>query len=139
MPRSAPSQCLEPNCPTLCNGTTRCPEHTVKRTRPKTEHDAKASAFYNSTVWRRLSRSHHTRHPLCVSCHAKGRTVVADVADHIVEIRDNWARRLDPKNLQSLCHQCHATKTQKAKVERSTNNQSQSTPTPTPKPMRYRG
>lgn len=138
MPRSAPTPCLEPNCPTLCYGTPRCPEHTVKRTKiAHTEHDVKTKAFYSSTTWKKLSQWHRTRSPLCVACQSKGRTTVGDVADHIVEIRDDWSLRVEPSNLQTLCHSCHNTKTQQAKGSRGTRTTSTNN-TPT-QPIKYRG
>lgn len=37
--------------------------------------------------------------------------VNADVVDHIVPIEHDWSLRLDVKNLQPICHACHARKT----------------------------
>ena len=45
------------------------------------------------------------RSPLCVKC-GQG----ASQVDHIVPIRKGGAR-LDPDNLQPLCHSCHSSKT----------------------------
>jgi len=48
--------------------------------------------------------------PLCVECESEGRTVVVDVVDHIVPIKQGGSKfGLD--NLQSLCHSCHNRKT----------------------------
>jgi 5-methylcytosine-specific restriction endonuclease McrA len=50
---------------------------------------------------------HLAEHPLCVFPHPYNRPVLATVADHIVSIRDDPSRRLDPTNIQSLCKTCH--------------------------------
>jgi 5-methylcytosine-specific restriction protein A len=71
----------------------------------------KHGGFYQSREWTRLSKAHRAAHPLCVRCLAAGRSVVGDVADHIVPREVAPDRELDPSNLQTLCHQDHALKT----------------------------
>jgi len=117
MPRAAPSQCTYPNCPEVTYIGNRCSKHTVKRNNAtdkkyRNREDRKElTAFYQSIQWRRLRQYHITRNPLCTLCSDEGLTVVADVVDHIEEIKDNPARKLDGDNLQSLCHSCHNNKT----------------------------
>jgi len=41
-------------------------------------------------------------------CEREGRIVAAEEVDHILTIADRPDLRLDPNNLRSLCHQCHA-------------------------------
>ena len=68
--------------------------------------------FYNSKDWKRLS--HYTlasNNFLCVGCSTDDRPTLADVADHIIPVKVNWALRLDPNNIQPLCHDCHNKKT----------------------------
>ncbi|PFA33091.1 HNH endonuclease [Bacillus cereus] len=36
---------------------------------------------------------------------------IGDVVDHIIPLLVDWLRRLDPANLQTLCHACHNKKT----------------------------
>lgn len=57
--------------------------------------------------WRRLRKRHLAQHPWCVRCGARG----VDV-DHVVPVRVAPHRRLDPTNLQTLCHPCHSKVTQ---------------------------
>ena len=117
MPRAAPSECTYPNCPELTYIGSRCAKHRVTRDQGKdrayrTREDRKElTKFYSSLPWRKLRQYHITRNPLCTTCAQSGLTVVADVVDHIEEIRDNPTRRLDSTNLQSLCHSCHNNKT----------------------------
>ena len=125
MPRSAPSQCTYPNCAEVTYIGTRCSKHRVKRNQAQDkqyrnrEDRRELTAFYQSIQWRRLRQYHITRNPLCALCAQEGLTVVADVVDHIEEIRDNPSRKLDAGNLQSLCHSCHNNKTAEVRKKRN--------------------
>lgn len=127
MPRAAPSQCTYPNCPELTYIGSRCSKHRVVRDSAKDnqyrnrEERREFTKFYQSLEWRKLRQYHITRNPLCVKCQEAGLTVVADVVDHIEEIRDNPTRRLDATNLQSLCHSCHNNKTVAVRKQRKNN------------------
>jgi 5-methylcytosine-specific restriction protein A len=118
--RSAPSPCAEHGCPTLVHKGSRCEAHAKRDYShvQETEYRLKARKFYCSRPWTLLSKAYRRRHPLCQHCTAKGITKVADVSDHIVEISDDWSRRLDATNLQSLCNSCHGTKTNTEKQRR---------------------
>ena len=74
--------------------------------------------FYQSPQWRKLSKQKRTHQPLCEHCLAAGRIRIADVVDHIIELKDDWSLRLEWSNLQSLCHECHNTKTNLEKIKR---------------------
>lgn len=62
--------------------------------------------FYSSAAWRKLRDWYRKEHPLCEACQERGLVKVAQLVDHIVEIKDGGAP-LDPANLQSLCGTCH--------------------------------
>jgi 5-methylcytosine-specific restriction protein A len=64
--------------------------------------------FYRSDEWRRIRKAMLARQPRCQHC---GSTSGPLHVDHIVGVRKAWARRLDPTNLQVLCHSCHSRKT----------------------------
>ena len=125
MPRAAPSQCTYPNCPELTYIGSRCNKHRVVRDSAKDtqyrkrEDRAELTKFYQSLQWRKLRQYHITRNPLCTQCTKSGLTVVADVVDHIIEIRDDPTKRLDSENLQSLCHSCHNNKTVAVRNQRN--------------------
>ena len=70
--------------------------------------------FYNSAAWRKASRAHKQKHPLCVQCKEKGITTAAEHTDHIIPIEQGGAM-LQESNLQSLCKRCHSIKTAKEK------------------------
>ena len=53
--------------------------------------------------WQKLRAAHLAMHPYCQMCGSKGEHV-----DHIETIASNPRRRLDPKNLQTLCEQHHS-------------------------------
>ena len=68
------------------------------------------TSFYRTTKWRKLRAWWVNSNPLCIDCESEGRTVVVDVVDHIVPIKQGGSKfGLD--NLQSLCHSCHNRKT----------------------------
>ncbi|XBQ15813.1 MAG: HNH endonuclease signature motif containing protein [Oceanicaulis sp.] len=66
--------------------------------------------------WRKLREIKLKRDPLCEDCLADGRTEPAREVDHVERFRDadgriDHRKRLDPKNLRSLCKPCHSRKT----------------------------
>lgn len=98
----------------------RAPKTHAQRERERTgdsrsrrEYDrgrgSAASRGYDAT-WRRLRAWFLARNPLCIECHAHGRTTAAKHVDHVVAIAEGGGR-LDPDNLQALCAACHSRKT----------------------------
>jgi hypothetical protein len=65
------------------------------------------------SAWARLRAAHLAAHPACVACGRAGQHV-----DHIVTVRQDPARRLDPANLQTLCAMHHSILTNAHDVER---------------------
>lgn len=63
-------------------------------------------------AWRKLRMQVLLAEPLCRKC---GKP--AEDVDHIKTIRSGGAR-LDPKNLQPLCHSCHARKSNTTDIGR---------------------
>lgn len=75
----------------------------------------RAEAFYQSREWRELLRDvKAARGNWCQQCGAGGRIY----GDHIVERKDGGAD-LDERNIELLCHGCHARKTAAAKARRA--------------------
>lgn len=93
--------------------------------RTHSDREGKYQLFYRSTQWRKLSHHWLMLHPFCASCEAQGRMRKGDVVDHITEIRDDWSKRLDTNNLQTLCYACHNRKTWKQKQARKKRRESQ--------------
>lgn len=57
-------------------------------------------------IWKALRDQHIARHRRCVKC---GRP--ATHVDHVIPHRGDDGLRLNPSNLQSLCANCHSSKT----------------------------
>lgn len=93
------------------------------RRRITSKHEGKYQRFYRSTQWKKLSHHWLMMHPLCVSCEARGIYRKGDLVDHITELRDDWSKRLDPSNLQTLCYACHNRKTWREKRRRQKHNE----------------
>ena len=59
------------------------------------------------TAWRRIRALKISINPLCERCLSKKLTVPAAIVHHKKTIKEYPALRLDIKNLESLCFQCH--------------------------------
>lgn len=87
------------------------PRHVEDAARRRADTtSAESKRFYASARWQRFRRLVLSRHPLCVACLSRGRTEPATDIDHIATIRAGGAL-LDERNVQALCHSCHARKT----------------------------
>ena len=107
MPKKPKQPCGYPGCPELSDGR-YCEKHRqrVNADYNRYGRDEDSKRFYSSAAWRRLSRMQLMRSPLCVVCMQAGRVTPAEIADHIVPIRNGGAR-LELANLQSVCRSCH--------------------------------
>lgn len=67
------------------------------------------SAFYNSVHWKRMSSYIRCKYNgLCLMCYFKYKILTtANVVHHIVELKEDYSKRLDEDNLITLCHSCH--------------------------------
>jgi 5-methylcytosine-specific restriction enzyme A len=107
MPIGAFRPCLTPGCPELVRGAPRCPKHAQAKER---ERGSSTSRGYDND-WRRLRDRVLAERPLCVMCEAEGRIEPATVGDHIVPIKVDPSRRLDPSNVRPLCKAHHDQRT----------------------------
>lgn len=107
-------------CPGLAEQGTRCPPCAKEARTAYTVTDDRVllNKFYQGKVWRSISKAYRRRHPVCTHCVAAGRATPADMVDHIIPVRVQWELRHDPKNLQSLCHPCHNSKTRRDRLLR---------------------
>lgn len=71
--------------------------------------DKEYSTFYNSMHWKRMSSYIRCKYNgFCLVCYIKYKVLkVADVVHHIVEIKEDYSKRLEEDNLVTLCHSCH--------------------------------
>lgn len=71
--------------------------------------NAEATKFYHRREWSTVSNVVRLKfNGMCARCWANsGEMVSVDVVHHIVEISDDWDKRLYLENLVCLCHSCH--------------------------------
>lgn len=105
MPRAL-RVCAHPGCPEIATVGGYCPAHAPAPTpRPPDTRLSPSKRGYDR-AWQALRKRHLRLHPVCEVCGSDDRLQV----DHIVPI-SRGGGRLDPHNLQTLCHSCHSRKT----------------------------
>jgi|GEM_PF-480350 5-methylcytosine-specific restriction protein A len=110
--------CAYPGCSELVSEGRYCPKHQHKEKEQMAERhryydthqrDERADRFYKSKAWVATRQAVLTRDLwLCQDCKAQGRLTPANHVHHIVELRDDWSKRLHMDNLISLCASCHS-------------------------------
>lgn len=114
MPLSAPKPCGD--CGVLVrDGTARCAKHKVQAgsfadTRRGTRHERGYGKEWDKLRQVALSRDKH----LCQACLQSGAVTVGTHVDHVRPKSQGGSD--DMSNLQTLCAQCHKTKTQREAV-----------------------
>ncbi len=109
--------CRAHGCCEIINAETNyCERHTKQNQKNKIKRVYDHHAIYNTSAWKMLSQQKRSKNPFCEICGE-----VADVVDHIIEVKDNDSVGLLEENLQSLCHSCHNRKTARAKGARNKN------------------
>jgi 5-methylcytosine-specific restriction protein A len=81
----------------------RCECQKVER--PK--HQQKTGERGYGWDWQVFRKQYLTQHPLCLDCLDVGRTTVATEVHHMVKVKDDPTKRLDPDNMRALCGPCH--------------------------------
>ena len=103
-----------------------CPKHKP----PKAPRRASAEyhGWYSLPIWTDdLRPAQLLREPFCRECAARyppgdpRHRTWASVVDHITPHRGDWAKFIDPTNLQSLCKTCHDRKTAREQAEERQN------------------
>lgn len=111
MPQRAPTICAHPGCGTLTYNESHCPQHIKLKGWSGNEQargDRHARGY--GYAWEKLrtkvlKRDNH----LCLICKAGGVITTAKQVDHIVPKSQGGNDTMN--NLQSLCIECHNTKT----------------------------
>lgn len=60
-----------------------------------------------TTAWDNLRDDYARSHPFCEECLRRGYLICMAVVDHMKPVVDAGEDRLNPENLDSLCHDCH--------------------------------
>lgn len=112
MPR-APHPCCKSGCPGLTTTGRYCDEHKYLDRDDRREEQRAADAVRPASsqrgydaAWRRARDAKLARDPLCEDCLRRQRIVPAVEVHHVVALR-RGGRRLDARNLRSLCRACH--------------------------------
>jgi len=79
---------------------------------------AKFQRFYQSEKWKRTRLITLAESPLCEMCLVSGVTSPAVHVDHIIPLSEDYSKKLNYDNLQSLCHSCHSKKTKREGYEK---------------------
>lgn len=99
-----------PQTQKLCS---ECEEHAVSRhvIYNKTRRDPRAEAFYNSKAWKamRIKMINIFDNVDIYALYVNKEILPCDRVHHIVELEDDWERRLDPFNLIPLNQRTHNT------------------------------
>ncbi|MGO9701244.1 MAG: HNH endonuclease [Xanthobacteraceae bacterium] len=80
-------------------------ERAEQQRRQRREQFDRYKAFYRSRAWRAARYKFLKTQPRPLRCLCCGATAqdVRLAVDHIVPIKKDWSRRLDPNNFQVLC------------------------------------
>lgn len=78
-----------------------------KQIRNASDFDKEVSKFYKSANWKKTRDIKITRDPLCESCLRNGHVKQAEIIHHLKEVRDDWSKRFEIDNLESVCRSCH--------------------------------
>ena len=105
--------CSSPACNTLISAKrNHCKKHGTKQTvYSRYIRDKKREKFYNSSAWRNKRKEiMQYYNGLCQLCAGKDITRIANVVDHIKELKDHPELALENYNLVPMCHTCHNAK-----------------------------
>lgn len=89
-------------------------EPKKQKTNNKSERRKERQRFYNTKVWKSLTKWYKMQHPLCEVCASKGKTTPVQAVHHLqspfrdgLTEEEKWDLMLDIDNLQSVCVDCH--------------------------------
>lgn len=114
-------KCNKPICQTLINFDEKyCIKHKDVEDKNKYERNKRynkevryskdnmhIATFYTTSQWRNARNIKLSESPLCQRCLTNGYVTQAKIVHHIIEVRDDWERRLEHENLESICQACH--------------------------------
>ena len=108
MPLRSPKPCSYPGCAAYTTHGSRCDAHS----RGDDNHRGSAWRRGYDDDWRSVRREYLAEHPFCERQSKCGRLPMSMRLATEVHHRQTVARRpdlrLDPTNLEALCHACHS-------------------------------
>lgn len=100
MPYKARHQCGYTGCPALVEAGTRyCPGH-------RKIYNQRGNAAHYDRRWRKISKLHLSKNPLCAECQRAGRLTPATETHHIIPVSAGGSDA--EENLMALCKPCHS-------------------------------
>src|SRR5699024_7520948 len=109
-------RCNHRTCRTLIDYDKRyCSSHDgVVHKRYDASRDVEVKRFYSSGRWTEMAKQTKLRDDyLCQECLSHGLYVQGNIAEHITPVKQDWGKRWDMSNTQTLCISCHNKKTAK--------------------------
>jgi 5-methylcytosine-specific restriction protein A len=107
-------RCNSSTCRTLINYDIKyCTKHEKKEGEEYNKYirnnkdNKKYTDFYNSKEWRALRKIFKIENPLCVYCLEEGTIKETEIIHHKKEIREDFNKRLNKDNLESVCRNHH--------------------------------
>jgi 5-methylcytosine-specific restriction protein A len=88
------------------------PEQIAARKRRDAERWSTDAVNYD-WQWQKLRKRHMQDFPLCEMCKDEGYIRAGEQVDHIVPVKSDPTKRLDPANLRTLCASHHSQRTAK--------------------------
>ena len=114
MPSKSMRPCSQPGCGKLTKAG-RCEAHQAKAKEQRKQYDTErgnsAQRGYDAQ-WRKFRVTYLRQHPLCISCHDRGRLVEATEIHHVKMMSDGGSK-YDESNLIAYCKRCHSSVTSK--------------------------
>lgn len=100
-------KCSHINCRELIPRSQQPPycdtHNTMKQRNYNRSRDVKTDRFYKSRQWQRFRKTVLAEHHyLCSKCNDIG-----NIVHHIIEVKDDWSKRLKRSNVTVLCSSCH--------------------------------
>lgn len=91
-------------------GSSLCVDHAPAPTPSRAPSRADLH-HYKSKTWASIRAGQLSAYPLCAGCQSRGLVRAASVVDHVIPWRSVGAEAFRANRWQSLCPDCHSTKT----------------------------
>lgn len=101
-------RCITTNANGYCDAHQPKPRERSKESdRRYNEQRPERHKFYHSKDWKALRRIKVAKNPVCERCLERGVITPTQIVHHKITIEEDYSKRLDLDNLESLCRRCH--------------------------------